>query len=404
MDYSSISKELTNKISKQEKKDDGIYFTPPSCVIRTLHTLEPFIRKMTNVIEPSCGSGEYITAIQRIFPHLQITAIEKNPKIYESIQNLHIILLNQDFLQYKTEEKFDLIIGNPPFYVMKKEEVPKEYYPYFEGRPNIFILFIIHSLKLLKDGGILSFVLPKNFLNCLYYDKTRKYIHENFQILHIIDCKNDKYLETQQDTIVLNIQKKIEIKNETNKINNKNFVLENHNYTLFVEEENLVRLKSLYKDSKSLWELGFKVSVGNVVWNQCKDILTEDSTKTRLIYSSDIQNNSFNMKSYKNEEKKNYIDKPGINRPMIIINRGYGIGEYKFNFCLIDEKKEYLVENHLICIESKQDIPYKELLESFQKIICSLKDERTDEFIRIYFGNNAMNTTELNHILPIYDI
>ena len=36
--------------------------------------------------------------------------------------------------------------------------------------------------------------------------------------------------------------------------------------------------------------MGFKVSVGNVVWNQHKKILTDDSSKTRLIYSSDIVN------------------------------------------------------------------------------------------------------------------
>ena len=38
----------------------------------------------------------------------------------------------------------------------------------------------------------------------------------------------------------------------------------------------------------------------------------------------------------------------------------------------------------------------------YEKVIKSLKDERTQEFIKLYFGNNAINTTELNYILPIY--
>jgi hypothetical protein len=50
----------------------------------------------------------------------------------------------------------------------------------------IFILFIIQSMRLLADDGVISFVLPKNFLNCLYYDKTRKCIA--VQILYIVDC------------------------------------------------------------------------------------------------------------------------------------------------------------------------------------------------------------------------
>jgi hypothetical protein len=180
--------------------------------------------------------------------------------------------------------------------------------------------------------------------------------------------------------------------------------LENQQYTIFAIPEMKVKITKLYENSKSLFELGFKVSVGNVVWNQCKDILTDDATKTRLIYSSDINDNALIIKNYTNDDKKNYINKPGITRPMIVINRGYGVGEYKFNFCIIDEKKEYLVENHLICIEAakEDELSRKALLQSYKKIILSLNDKRTSEFISIYFGNNAINTTELNHILPIY--
>jgi hypothetical protein len=168
----------------------------------------------------------------------------------------------------------------------------------------------------------------------------------------------------------------------------------------------MTRLKELYKGAKTLSDLGFKVSVGNVVWNQCKDILTDDNTQTRLIYSSDIQNNALTIKQYNNDQKKNYIKKAGNNRPLIVINRGYGVGEYKFNYCLIDNDKDYLIENHLICIEylSKEDISKEQLIAKYNKIINSLKDQRTQEFIDVYFGNNAINTTEMGGVLPIYDI
>lgn len=398
MEYSKISKELTEKLSKTEKKNNGIYFTPPSCVIHNLKLLEPYISNIRNVLEPSCGSGEYITALNQTFPHLSITGIEYNETIYKSILTLNndkITIHHADYLTFTPTTNYDLIIGNPPYYVMRKESVNKEYHTYFDGRPNIFILFIIKSLKLLNDNGILSFVLPKNFLNCLYYDKTRKYITKHFQILHIIDCKDDKYIETEQETIVLILQK-------TTSISNRKFILENNNYTIFTNEENNVLIANLYKNSKSLSDLGFKVSVGNVVWNQCKDILTHDNTKTRLIYSSDIVNNKVIIKKYDNEEKKNYINKPGITRPMIVINRGYGVGEYKFNYCLIDNMPEFLIENHLICIEYKDDIPRDKLIDEYKKILLSLNDKRTIDFITIYFGNNAINTTELNYILPIY--
>jgi len=38
----------------------------------------------------------------------------------------------------------------------------------------------------------------------------------------------------------------------------------------------------------------------------------------------------------------------------------------------------------------------------FQRVIRSFEDIRTKEFIVCYFGNNAVNTNELNHMLPIY--
>lgn len=399
MDYSLISKELTNQLSKTDKKNNGIYFTPPSCVSTNIDLLQPYIKNICNVLEPSCGSGEYITALNK-FPHFNITGIENNITIYETIlqlKNDNVNIYNYDYLLYKTDTKYDLIIGNPPYFVMKKNDVNKEYHTYFEGRPNIFILFIIKSLKMLNDDGILSFVLPKNFLNCLYYDKTRQYISNHFQIIHIIECNDDKYIETQQDTIILIVRKQINI-------NNNPFILNVNNYTIFGNENNINHFMKLYKNSKSLDELGFKVSVGNVVWNQCKDILTDDNTKTRLIYSSDINNNTIIMKKYNNEDKKNFIHKSGITRPMIVINRGYGVGEYKFNYCLIDTNNQYLIENHLICIECKNDFPHDTLITKYNNIIKSFNDTRTLEFIKDYFGNNAINTTELNHILPIYTI
>jgi len=405
MEYSSLSKELTRNLSSTIKKENGIYFTPPLCVNSNINLLKPYMSEIKTILEPSCGSGEFITSLKSSFSQeVSITGIEYNETIYNSILQLNahnVSIIKQDYLTFAPSSKYDLIIGNPPFYVMKKDSVDKKYHPYFDGRPNIFILFIIKSLEHLNENGILSFILPKNFLNCLYYDKTRNYISKNFQILHIVEG-DDKFIDTQQETITL-IIRKLGVKTV---IDNKKYVLSIHSYTIFVLEDNMNmnmnNIVKLYENSKTLGELGFTVSVGNVVWNQCKDILTNDVTKTRLIYCSDIVDNKLSIKAYKNGDKKNYIDKPGTNRPMIVINRGYGVGEYKFNYCLIDETNEYLIENHLICIECNTDLPHDKLIILYKKILLSLNDKRTIEFITIYFGNNAINTTELNNILPIY--
>ena len=410
--YSDLSLQLTKTLSKNEKKTQGIFFTPPSTIKKNIDCISQYIEGDIRVLEPSCGSGEYISALNTLM-RLNITAIEKNKTIYDSIIGLsatNIDIINADYLSYINDNKFDLIIGNPPYFVMKKTEVDKKYYKYFTGRPNIFILFIIKSLNMLKENGILSFVLPKNFLNCLYYNKTREYINKTCTILHILEC-NDDYIETKQETIVLIIRKNSQSVGPNVGPNvgpdvgpNVAYNLKINDYLIFGTEDTIVELKKLYLDSKSLHDIGFKVNVGNVVWNQYKDILT-DEHKTRLIYSSDIVDKKLILKKYKNEDKKNYINKKGETDLVLVVNRGYGVGNYKFEYCLIDCDFEYLIENHLIVIRyinTTEYISKDQLLLKYNSIIKSLSNEKTKKFIELYFGNNAINTVELNHILPIY--
>ena len=449
-DFDELSSKLTKELSKKTKKESGIFFTPPITVSSTLEKLKEYFtnkkNKIKTILEPSCGSCEFIKAINEKYPTVNITGIEFNKTIYEAIKDKYdketISLLNENFLTYSTETLFNLIIGNPPYFIIKKikEKMKQEdkqleankydikYNEWFDGRPNIFIIFILKSMDLLKDNGILCFVLPKSFINCLYYNKTRQRIYDHYEILDITEC-DDTYLETQQPTIVLTIKKKT---NDTIKKKNDKYTLKKSNNLIFGTPTNITELKILYEESKTLHDLNFKVSVGTVVWNQCKDILVgkEDTTRpkkfkkketstststeeivavkynTRLIYSSDIKDNKLQepKKLYKAEGKKSFIDKEGIKTTTLLVNRGYGVGSYNFQYCLLKDET-YLVENHLICINYKDNtkkIEETELIPKYNKIIKSLEHEKTKKFIKLYFGNNAINTTELNQILPIY--
>ena len=397
MNFSNESIQLTKQLSKEDKKNNGIYFTPPSIIAKTIKVLFPYFKNITDILEPACGSGEFLQRFER-FSKFNIDAIEFNETIYYSIKDkFKSNILNTDFLEWNTNKKYDLVIGNPPFYVMKKQSIKNNKYEhYYTGRPNMFVLFIGKALEMLKNDGILAFVLPKNFMNCLYYDNLRKHISTNYKIIDIIECYEDKYLETQQDTIVLIIQ------NQNCVLNNPNFTININNYNIFNVPNIVTQIKECYKNTTTLKNMNFEVKVGNVVWNQVKDKLTHDKSNTRLIYSSDIVNNKLSIKKYKNEAKKNYITKPGKTDLLLVVNRGYGKGDYKFSYCLIDTDKPYLIENHLICIKPIEDITKEKLKEKYEKIIKSLESENTKKFINLYFGNNAINTTELCEIVPIY--
>lgn len=417
--FSELSRCLTASLTKDEKKNGGIFFTPPGCIQQIIALLrklpEEYRDAIKTILEPSCGSGEFISALLPEFPNATITGIELHPEIYKAVSKKYegdenrVTIRSGDFLKYdangygatsSSSSPPDLIIGNPPYFVMKKEDVAAEYYPYFDGRPNIFILFIMKSAKILRPGGVLCFVLPSSFMNSQYYDKTRKYLVREFIIHNIARClPDDKYIDTTQDTFVLIIQKRVPGSGGSG---GGSGVYEKSGVTIFTD--NLPRIIRLYSGSRSLHELGFKVSVGTVVWNQCKDILTDDTSKTRLVYSSNIDNGSFVHKEYKNQEKKAFIDKPGTNEPMIVLNRGYGVGNYQFEYCLLTQDivggNRYLIENHLVCISASASAN----ITQFERLIQSFRDPRTHEFIACYFGNNAVNTTELSHMLPIYEI
>ena len=455
--YTELSINLTKKLDKKVKKEKGIFFTPKTTIDKTLKCLEPYMKSIKQVLEPSCGSGEFIEALAKNDninqKSLNITGVEFNKDIFNSIKHLETKskkLFNEDFLKYTTSTKFDLVIGNPPFYVIKKPSSKKEsssdtqqnepsndtqqnepsndtqqkdyedyknyYKNYYTGRPNIFIMFIIKSLELLSANGILAFVLPNSFLNCIYYDKTRKHIKERYKIIDILECADD-YIDTKQKTIILIV------KNGESNINNDAYFISKNNYTILGTPSNIETLKSFYNNSKTLKELDFKVNVGNVVWNQIKTQLTNDLTSERdnkkvkntlLIYSSYINSNNksrtknkkLDIKKHSNTDKKNYIDnsfkKKGDTGPLLVINRGYGVGTYSFDYCLVNRDDPYLIENHLICVKYTKQIDKSVLIKLYEKIMESFDNEKTKKFIELYFSNNAINTTELCEILPIY--
>jgi adenine-specific DNA-methyltransferase len=418
MNFTDLSKILTKDLSSREKKENGIYFTPQSIIRRMVKRIKHWDGKgrIHSILEPSCGSGEFLNILDKEYTGAHIVGIELNKTIFErldigSYQNVKDIK-NMDFLDVDNvgdldigdSGGFDLIIGNPPYFVMKSSLVPAIYKQHLTGRPNIFVLFILKSLKLLRVNGIMAFVLPLSFMNCLYYDKVRKLINETCTIISIECCGSDKYLETQQGTVLFIVTKSGEnmAASTTDIERNRRFVLEIGTFTIFNTEERMKELKKLFVGSRSLKELGFNVRVGKVVWNQVKNLLTDDGMKTRLIYSSDIVDNKLGMKKYKNIAKKNYINKKGRTGLLLVVNRGYGKGKYKFSYCLCNMEKEYLIENHLICVEREDLGEENELQERYEKIMRSLENEKTKRFVELYFGNNAINTTELNFILPIY--
>jgi hypothetical protein len=413
--FNQLSLLLTKKLSKEIKKSQGIFFTPKSITNQLVSTALSFIKNQNNlsILEPACGTCEIVQHLDGILDNATFTCYELNQDIFQSISKLQFknktILANCDFIKVNNNELYDLIIGNPPYFVCKRESVPKQYKNHISGRPNMFGLFILHSLTKLKINGILAFIVPKSFFNSIYYASIRSYIRETCKILNIKDYKNNNdFLDTEQSTFGLVLQK---LKNDDEKKDDSFLELDDCDYSLripeggnFIFTPDAVQLKTYLKNSTTIQKLGLAVKTGTIVWNEKKELLNNDKTNTILLYNTNVTNDKkIQLTTFKNKDKGQYINLEGSIEPIIVVNRGNGNSNYNFKYAVIDDfKQPYLVENHLNMIYNESDIEKTQLISLYKKIIKSFEHEKTKEFIQLFFGNNGLSKTELETILPIY--
>lgn len=402
-EFNDISKELTKIIDKQEKKNNGIFFTPKSYRQVLIENIKQYIdsdKTQLNILEPSFGSGEFINDIFDTYNKSIITGVEINEQMFDVFQetvidNKNIKLYNEDFVTFETIERFDIIIGNPPYVVVKSKEVPSEFKQISSGRPNLYCWFLYKCIGLLRNDGVLAFVIPNSILNTSYYEPLRQYVHQECDILNIIHFDDKKFKETDQDTIGLILKK-----TKQEQISNR-FIVQYNSKILFSVYNTFLQDK--LDNHKTLAELGFKVKTGSIVWNQVKKDLTNDSSQGKLlVYSSNFAKGTFQeLKPHK--EKKQYIKtlKTTEKGPVILMHRGYGNGPYNMNVMFIKDtingQTEFYAENHVNVIYPTTNVA-KEHIESVYKYLLT---EENKEYILKFTGNGAMSKTEIETMLPV---
>jgi len=417
--FSELSLCVTKQLNKEEKKKFGIFITPEvitstlfSSVLKHANNSQLLI---TKILEPSCGTCEMVYTCDKYFNDVQIDGIELNDTIYDAIKDLsfrnNVTLTHADFIKMDFQgATYDFIIGNPPYCVCEKGyPVDALYEPYIVGRPNTFGLFLLKAISLLKENGILAFVVSRSCLNAAYYAKIRNYIKATCNIVELIDFEEDcQFIDTQQSTVGLIVQKKkcespaikrIKSHNNQQPPECKYSVLLGENYIFTLDASTL---NSILEGATTLKNMGLRVRTGSVVWNQVKKQLTTDATKTMLIYNSNVTPEyTVEPRTFSNAEKKQYIELEGKTEQILVVNRGNGNAKYRLQYALIEAgTMPYLVENHLNEI-------YYDGLEAdrnklFETVAKSFQNPKTQLFINFYLGNNGLSKTELETILPIY--
>jgi adenine-specific DNA-methyltransferase len=403
--FHKFSISFTSKTDKSIKKQHGIYFTPKTIRQLLVDKLETWQDKNSelNILEPSCGSGEFIYTLSKKFINSLIVGIELNHELSEHCEkkfknNAKISVCQADFLELDISKQYDLIIGNPPYFEIKKKDLKYTGFgSVISGRINIYTLFLYKCINLLKSGGILSFVIPPSILNGAYFEKIRQHIVSNCNILDISHVTG-QFLDTGQSVMIFTIQKLLH-----NQSNDSKFIV---NTATKIFSDKYIQVNDCIQNNKTIKELDCVVKTGKVVWNQHKsELLDKDQGGKLLIYSDNLSDKSVVFKTWKNLEKKQYIKltspKEVLKPPVILINRGFrGNRSIAISPVLISEDsiyQEFYAENHVNVILPLNQNGKKNI----KKIYDSLITPKTQKFINMVIGNGQLSKTELENLIPI---
>ena len=220
-----------NTMSSENKKNYGSFYTRSNDIIDYMIN-NVKVDEDTHILEPSCGSGLFLIEIikkiknnskelnkvvllKKIFKNIEANDIDNMAckiteanilcSLIDDIKDVYIQdngfklpklkIYNYDFCYKNINNKYDIIIGNPPFvtlYGRRSRNMTEEKRAYFNtfkfvvdkkknNKFNLSMFFIENSLDLLKKNGKLSFILDISFFEDAYMDM-RKYLLDNYTI------------------------------------------------------------------------------------------------------------------------------------------------------------------------------------------------------------------------------
>lgn len=158
------------------------------------------------VLEPSCGQGVFLNMLKKHSFH-NIFAYE----IDKSLPNEHPCVKYESFISSPLSEKFDVIIGNPPYIRWKnlEEELKQElatsslWNTYFNSLCDYLFIFILKSIEQLHPNGELIFICPEYWMNTTHSKPLRDYMLRNGSISDIYHFKEAPLFEGVTSSFVI---------------------------------------------------------------------------------------------------------------------------------------------------------------------------------------------------------
>ena len=350
------------QMPKTERKKYGQFFTSKETAIFMAGLFSiPEDTTCLDILDPGAGSGVLSVAlIERLqayssIKHIRLTCFETDKNIIPLLRanldwacqntRVHVsyqIITDNYVLSQVSEyngmiganpqpQKYDLVIGNPPYMKVSKDAPEAKAMPdVCYGAPNLYFLFASMSLFNLKDDGELVYIIPRSWTSGAYFKRFRQKFLSEGALEHIhLFVSRDKVFDKEnvlQETIVIKLRKTTTPTTHRNQDFSEITVFDAPYHTVISGEDTYVYLVTNQKEieildqmnewSDTLPSLGLKMKTGLTVdfrnWDVLRD--NEENHAVPLFYAQHIQNGRIIFPAGKEHE---YIltDQPGLLQP-----------------------------------------------------------------------------------------
>ena len=197
---------------------NGIVYTPQEIADEIARfVITKFHKLPESVLEPSVGEGAFISALEKknvALSKILAVDIDRDKIAQLSEQYTSLRTHSEDFLNENigNNQKFDLIIGNPP-YIKRHNFTPnlaenvnrvgQGFSKHSKNIKNSWLAFLIKSVSLLQNDGVLAFILPYEFMLVNYGQEAQEYIRKLFKSVEIYIPYQKSFPDIDQDAILL---------------------------------------------------------------------------------------------------------------------------------------------------------------------------------------------------------
>ena len=190
-EYAMLKNTLTPEeyVSARESTLTAFY-TPPEVSTAIYKVLEQMGFQEGNLLEPSCGIGNFIGMLPRSMENAKVYGVELDTVSAGIAQQLYqkSSIAAQGFEEVNVPDSFfDGVIGNVPFGDFKVSDKRYDKYNFL-----IHDYFFAKSLDKLRPGGVMALVTSKGTMD-KENSNVRKYIAQRAELLGAIRLPNDTF-------------------------------------------------------------------------------------------------------------------------------------------------------------------------------------------------------------------